>query len=68
MNPAFTFDSSNFIIDLDVLPIGTYNLRLRALDNNSCGASIGILSADDFFTITLLYANSAPTWVTILVD
>ena len=68
MNPAFTFDSSDFIIDLDTLPIGTYNLRLRAFDNNSCGASIGMLSADDFFTVTLLYANNAPTWVTIQVD
>ena len=35
MNAAFTFDTSEFYVDLDTLPIGTYNLRLRAIDNNS---------------------------------
>ena len=66
MTSAFTFDQTYFTFWVDSMSLGDHFLTMFVTDNNSCGAASGPLQPFQYFTVTKIYQNSAPTWVDII--
>ena len=65
---GFTYDQANASYQRGAFAVGTYNLKLKAVDNNSCGDAAGTKFATSTFIIRKYYFNTAPTWVSEIAD
>ena len=62
----FSFDDDYFTCQLSSLPVGVYNIRLTAVDDNSCGDDIGNREVSQLFKFSKYYYNNPPVWVSNL--
>jgi len=66
MPSQFSFDDDYFTCQLSSLPVGVYNIRLTAVDDNSCGDDIGNREVSHVFKFSKYYYNSPPAWASTI--